>query len=97
MTGQLIRRLTDAPLWIQTTKDGLRTFLPRRARAMGGDGEGQSVFVEAGLYRSNRHSLGDLPHGGGIGSKCSSPYSLAKSGVWEKVFKVLAPSGNEYA
>ena len=80
--------------------DRIKDLLPGRDGHVGVTAKDNRLFVEAVLYRYRTGiPWRDLPKRFGDWKQVHTRYSRwAKSGVWEKVFKVLAADAdNEYA
>ena len=80
--------------------DRIKDLLPGRDGHVGVTAKDNRLFVEAVLYRyRTRIPWRDLPKRFGDWKQVHTRHSrCAKSGVWEKVFKVLAADAdNEYA
>ncbi len=80
--------------------DRIRDLLPGREGHVGVTAADNRLFVEAVLYRYRAGiPWRDLPERFGDGVQVHRRFSRwAKSGVWERVFKVLAADAdNEYA
>ncbi len=80
--------------------DRIKNLLPGRAEHVGVTAKDNRLFVEAVIYRYRTGMpWRDLPERFGHWKQVHTRHSRwARSGVWEKVFKVLATDAdNEYA
>jgi len=99
MRGRLCGGPTHAALWIAKRPMGAdQGFLPGREGHVGGNAADNRLFVEAVLYSIERGSPGVLPARFGDWKIVHQRFSRwAKSGVFERIFKLLASDhDNEY-
>src|SRR6516162_10177902 len=101
MGGQLDSRLTMRRYALRDDQwDKIKDFLPGREGHVGATAKDNRLFVEAVLYRFRAGiPWRDLPERFGDPIKIHTRFSRwAKSGVWKKIFEMLAADAdNEYA